>query len=95
MALYVYVGKDAAAGAALRPAVRPKHLEHLAPLARAGRVRFAGPLLGEDGAPRGSVIVFEADGWDDARAVAEGDPYLVEGVFESVEVSETRQVLPE
>jgi uncharacterized protein YciI len=38
--------------------------------------------------------VFEADDLAAARAVAEGDPYLLEGVFEKVEVRATRAVLP-
>lgn len=95
MPLYVYTGHDDPRGTGRRPEVRPRHLAHLEPLARAGRIRFAGPLLDAEGAPRGSVIVFEAGDWDEARRLAEGDPYLVEGVFERVEVHETRQVLPE
>jgi uncharacterized protein YciI len=46
------------------------------------------------GHPRGSVIVFEADDLDAARAFAAGDPYVRQGVFESHEVFETLQVFP-
>lgn len=94
MGLFVYIGHDAERGAEKRPDVRPRHLAHLEPLAAEGRIRFAGPLLDETQSPCGSVIVFEAADWSSAREVAESDPYLIEGVFDRVEVRETRQVLP-
>ncbi len=43
----------------------------------------------------GSLVVFEAESLEDARAIAARDPYVVEGIFESHEVHETRVVLPE
>jgi uncharacterized protein YciI len=95
MPLFAYLGFDGPRGLERRPSVRPRHLAHLERLAADGRIRFAGPLLGEDGKPSGSVVVLEAESWAAARAVAEGDPYLVEGVFDRVEVRETKQVLPE
>jgi len=70
------------------------HLEHLRPLAREGRIRFAGPLL-ERGAPVGSLVVFEAPDLAAARALAARDPYVVHGIFASYELRETRDVLPE
>ena len=94
MPLYIWIGRDGPQGAAKRPERRPGHLANLEPLAEAGRIRFAGPLKREDGSPCGSVIVFEADDLDAARAVAERDPYTTSGVFESVEVFESMQVFP-
>jgi uncharacterized protein YciI len=94
MGLYLYVGRDSARGAELRPAARPKHLTHLEQLDEAGRIRFAGPLLDENDAPCGSLIVFEAVNLEEARRVAEGDPYLSEGVFDAVEVFATKAVFP-
>lgn len=94
MALFVYLGHDGPRGAELRKTVRERHLAHLDALEADGRIRFAGPLLGEDGAPCGSVIVFEADDWAAARQVAENDPYVVDGVFERVELRASKQVLP-
>jgi len=93
--LFAYLGIDGPEGAARRPEARPRHLAHLEKLTSEGRVRFAGPLLGEDGAPRGSLVLFEAPDAASAREVAEGDPYLAAGVFERVELHATRQVLPE
>ena len=43
---------------------------------------------------RGSVVVFEAADLVAARAFAESDPYVVEGIFASIEVFETLQVFP-
>jgi hypothetical protein len=92
--LFVLIGRDGAASAELRARVRPDHLAHLEPLAEAGRVRFAGPLLDARGAPVGSVIVFEAADLEAARALVARDPYVERGVFASLEVFETRAVFP-
>ena len=94
MPLFCYVGHDGPDGIAKRPDVRPKHLAHLNPLADAGRIQYAGPLLDAAGNPSGSLIVFEAPDFGEARGIAEADPYLLQGVFERIEVYETRQVLP-
>src|SRR5690606_31953984 len=94
VALFVLIGRDGAQGAALRPRMREAHLANLKPLADAGRVVHAGPMLDDAGAPCGSVVVFEAPDLASARAFAASDPYVVEGVFESWEVRETRRVFP-
>jgi uncharacterized protein YciI len=94
MPLYTLLGRDGPRGRELRKLHRPAHIENLRPLARAGRVRFVGPLL-EGGAAVGSVVVFEAADLAAARAFAASDPYVAHGVFASHEVLETRDVLPE
>jgi len=94
MPLFALIGRDGPRSSELRRQHRPAHLERLRPLARAGRVRFAGPLL-DAGAPVGSVVIFEAPDLAAARALAAADPYVVHGVFASHEVRETRDVLPE
>lgn len=94
MGLFVYMGFDGPRGAELRPDVRPRHLAHLEGLSASGRIRFAGPLLDADERPCGSVVVLEAPDLAGARAIAESDPYLTEGVFERVDVRGTKQVLP-
>jgi uncharacterized protein YciI len=88
--LFVVIGHDAPDAREKRPRVRPAHLEHLAPLARAGRIRIAGPLLDRSG----SLIVLEADSLADAWALVARDPYVTEGVFNRVEVKPFEQVLP-
>lgn len=88
--LYVIIGHDAPDAAAKRPEVRPAHLAHLDPVARAGRVRLAGPFLDRTG----SLIVVEADSLAEVWALVARDPYVTEGVFNRVEVKPFRQVLP-
>ena len=96
MPLYVILGHDGADALAKRPQVRPRHLEHLRPLDRAGRVVVAGPLFADDGkTPRGSLIVLEATSLEEARALAEQDPYVVEGVFARHDVLPFARVFPE
>ena len=94
MPLFVLIGRDGPLGLERRKLHRAAHLERLEANARAGTLRFAGPLRGEDGAPVGSVVVFEAESLDAARAFAADDPYTHGGVFESTEVFGTLQVLP-
>jgi len=94
MPLFALIGRDGPQAPELRKQHRPAHLANLRPLARAGRVRFAGPLL-EAGAPVGSLVVFEAPDLAAAHALAASDPYVVHGIFASHEVRETRDVIPE
>jgi uncharacterized protein YciI len=92
--LFVFIGHDGPRSVELRPIHRPAHLAGLEPLDHDGRVRFAGPMVGEAGAPIGSVIVFEAADLDEARAIAARDAYVTEGIFDRYEVHETKQVFP-
>ena len=96
MPLYVILGFDGPPGVERRPAVRPRHLEHLRPLDAAGRILVAGPLFADDGkTPRGSLVVFEAADLDAARDLAARDPYVVEEVFDRYEVRPFARVVPE
>ena len=89
--LFVIIGHDSPDGAAKRPAVRPAHLAHLRPLSEAGRVKLAGPLLDKTG----SLIVVEAESLAEVWALVARDPYVVEGIFNRVEVKPFAQVFPE
>jgi len=90
MPLFVIIGHDSPDGPAKRPDVRPRHLEHLRPLADAGRIRIAGPLTDKTG----SLIILDADSLAEAWAIVARDPYVTEGVFNRVEVKPFTQVLP-
>ena len=94
MPLFALIGHDGPHGLELRKLHRDAHLANLAPLDAAGRVVHAGPLLGKDGTPLGSLIVFEAPSLASAQAFVASDPYVVGGVFERYEVRETRVVFP-
>ena len=88
--LYVIIGHDAPDAREKRPQVRPAHLAHLEPLAKAGRVRIAGPFLDRTG----SLIVVEADSLAEVWQLVGRDPYVTEGVFNRVEVKPFQQVFP-
>jgi uncharacterized protein YciI len=98
--LYAIVGRDVAGSLPSRQRVRAAHLVRIRELADAGRVVLAGPLPAID-APdpgpagfSGSLIVAEFESLDEAREWIDADPYVTEGVFESVEVKPFLKVLP-
>jgi uncharacterized protein len=88
--LFVIIGHDGPNGAALRPTVRPAHLENLRPLVESGRVVVGGPFT--DGS--GSLIVADFESESAAKAFAQSDPYVTQGVFERVEIKPFRKVVP-
>jgi len=88
--LFVIIGHDSPDARERRPAVRPAHLAHLEPEAKAGRIRLAGPLLDRTG----SLIVLEAASLTEVWALVARDPYVTEGIFNRVEVKPFQQVLP-
>ncbi|WP_152047026.1 YciI family protein [Aureimonas psammosilenae] len=67
-----------------RAAVRTDHLAHLNALGE--RLKFAGPFLGPDEKPVGSLIVVDTGSEGEARAIAEADPYAKAEIFESVTI---------
>jgi uncharacterized protein len=88
--LFVIIGYDGPNGAALRPGVRPAHLENLQPIVDAGRMIVGGPFT--DGS--GSLIVADFEDEAAAKAFAQTDPYVTKGVFERVEIRPFRKVVP-
>jgi len=92
MPLYAFIGNDGPHGAELRKLHRAAHLEGIDALVADDRVLHAGPMLGDDGAPIGSVVLFEAPDLAAAREIAASDPYVTEGIFESWQVRETKVV---
>lgn len=98
--LYAFIAKDAPNSASLRPSVRPRHLAYLQPLLDQGRVVFAGPhpaIDSPDPGPAGftgSLIIAEFDSLESARAWSKDDPYVLEGVFEGVEIKPVLKVCP-
>ena len=86
---FVVIGKDKGD---LRRAARPAHLAYVAE--KQDRIVYAGPLI-EEGRMIGSLFVFDvADraALDDYMA---GDPYFTPGIFEAVEIYESRRMVPE
>lgn len=63
-----------------RTAVGQEHFSYLAKLEEEGRIFAAGPLLLDDGSKDGrSLITLKADSLEEARALAEADPYYQSG----------------
>jgi uncharacterized protein len=88
--LFVIIGHDARGSEQKRPQLRPAHLAHLGELDGQGRLVLAGPFTDGDG----SLIVLEAASLEEAWQLVARDPYVANGVFESVEVRPFKQVLP-
>lgn len=70
-------------------AVRPRHREYLAELAKAGTVAVAGPL----GDGSGGVILIQAEDADALQPVLDADPYHLEDALEERTVREFNPVL--
>lgn len=88
---FVILGYDGPEGEAKRKIHRPAHLANLEPLAQQGRVILAGPLIDKVG----SLMVLEFESQAEAEQFANQDPYMVNGVFERVEIHPFMQVLPQ
>ncbi|MGQ5701330.1 YciI family protein [Sandaracinobacteroides sp. A072] len=76
----------------LRAATRPDHLAYLE--SAISQILVAGPLLDDEGAPIGSMILMEFPDRRSAVDFAANDPYSRAGLFASVAVTVWRQVLP-
>lgn len=88
--LFAIIGTDGPRGAALRPSLRSAHLARLDALADEGRLVLAGPF----GDGSGSLVVMAASSLEEARAFAEGDPYVTGGVFQAIDVRPFVKVRP-
>jgi uncharacterized protein len=83
--LYAIICTDKPNSVEVRKANRPQHLDYLRGLG--GKVVLAGPFTAEDGQTMiGSLIVVDADSSAEARKLADGDPFVKAGLFETVDV---------
>ena len=79
---------------------RSAHISRLEALLEEGRLLLAGPrpaIDTEDPGPAGflgSLVVAEFDSIADAKQWADADPYVSAGVYESVEVTPFKRVMP-
>ena len=74
-----------------RLAVRPKHLEGMARLK--DHIICAGGLLDEEGRMKGSALVMEFENRAALDKYLESEPYVVESVWQKVEVEPMNVVL--
>ena len=70
----------------LRMTTRPAHVDWLNALDAEGTLKAAGPFLGDDGKPVGSMLILKAADLDAAKALAAKDPYAEAGLFSEVSV---------
>jgi uncharacterized protein len=69
--------------------VRPAHLEYIERLRKEGKVFTAGPFT--DG--KGGMVIYEAATYEEAKALAEADPVVKEGV-RTLELREWNPLFP-
>lgn len=84
--LFALICTDKTGHLQLRLDTRATHLTWLTGLKDQGVVKFAGPFLGEDGKPDGSLVVIKAVSMEEAKAIATADPYAGAGLFETVTI---------
>ncbi len=98
--LYSIVGIDVENSLKSRLATRPEHVERLKQLVSQGRLVLAGPNPAIDSSDpgdagfTGSIIIAEFNSLQDAQDWADADPYILGGVYDSVEVKPFNQALP-
>ncbi|NNE40541.1 MAG: YciI family protein [Marinicaulis sp.] len=90
MPAYILRCLDRPDAGALRADTRERHLEYIA--AAGDLVLLAGPTLGDDGAPIGSMLIIEAADKTAASEFAAKDPYAVAGLFSNTEIQAYRIV---
>jgi uncharacterized protein YciI len=88
---FVVIGKDKAGGEPRRKH-RAAHLEFIAD--HQAPVIYAGPLL-EGGRMVGSLFVFDFPDRAALGAHLARDPYFAEGIFDTVEIYESKWMVPE
>lgn len=88
---FVVIGKDKGEGE-LRRAARADHLTYVADQQQF--IIYAGPLL-QDARMIGSLFVFDLPDRAALEAYLARDPYFRDGIFETVEIFESRWMVPE
>ena len=91
MALFVLRCLDKPGALELRMATREAHLAYLQPQGDA--VKLAGPLLGADGSPVGSLLIIDVEDLAAAQAFSAADPYTKAGLWGDVEIAAFRLTL--
>ena len=80
--LYAMVAFDKPNSVAKRMEIRPEHLKHLEGLG--DQLVLAGPFTSESGDSVGSIVVIEAADTAAAEAAFQRDPFVVQGLFDSI-----------
>ncbi len=88
---YIVIGKDKEGGEARRRH-RADHLTYVE--GQQHLILYAGPLL-EEGRMIGSLFIFDVPDRAALEAYMAEDPYFNPGIFETVEIYESRRMVPE
>jgi len=83
---FVLICNDKPGHLQVRMDTRPAHVDFLNGLNAKGALKLAGPTLGADGKPNGSVVIVEADSAEQAAEIAAADPYAKAGLFADVQI---------
>ena len=86
--LFAFIGKDKPGNLQVRLDNRPAHVAYLEKLNVDGILKVAGPFLGDDGKPYGSLVVVEAADKVAAAAILAEDPYAKAGLFAATEINQ-------
>ena len=82
--LFAFICTDKPGHLQTRMDNRPSHLAWLESLGSA--TKAAGPFLGSDGKPTGSLLILDAENLEAAQALAADDPYGKAALFASVDI---------
>jgi uncharacterized protein YciI len=82
--LYALICTDKPGHLETRMNNRPAHVEWLESLG--GALKAAGPFLGPDEKPAGSLVIIEAADMAAAETLAAADPYAKAGLFAHVDI---------
>lgn len=88
---FVVIGRDSGDGS-LRSQERAAHLAYVSGFQHL--IVYGGPLI-ERGRMIGSVMVFDVADRETLDSYLAGDPYFTRPIFESVEIFESRWMVPE
>jgi len=83
--LFIISGRDHDNGLEHRLQIRPRHRAYYEALG--DDLILSGPYLDDNGDPIGSMIVIRRTSQDAAEKFAAADPFVTEGVFDTVTVS--------
>jgi uncharacterized protein len=82
--LFALICTDNPGSLDIRMKARPDHLAFLEKLGT--NLKAAGPFLGDDDKPTGSLVIINAENKIEAQAIAAQDPYAIAGLFASVDI---------
>jgi hypothetical protein len=91
--LFILLCKDHPGALSVRTRARLPHLDFVADHVSA--FRYGGPLIGGTGQPEGSLMILDLPDRAALDAHMRADPFFSAGLFESVTIWTSQQVVPE